>query len=260
MDQKMLEEALAGLPLGGLRYLDQTGSTNDKALEWALQGAPDLALVVADEQTQGRGRAGRTWQTVPGAALAFSLVLTPASTAAGPPMPRLTALGTLAVHTALTTRWQLPAQVKWPNDVLIEGQKVAGILAEGHWLGESVQTIVLGIGVNITPAAVPPPSKVNFPATSLEDALGRPVNRAVVLRHILVALLHWRPLLEQRAFLQAWEGALAYLGEQVQVELDSGKRLAGQLLGLDPQGFLKLRTADGEQITTPAGEMRLRPA
>ncbi len=260
MDINTLEQALAGLPLGGLRFFDQVGSTNDVALEWALQGAPELALVVANEQTRGRGRAGRSWQTVRGAALAFSLILPPEGAAANHLSPRLAGLGALSVYTALTTCWPLAAQVKWPNDVLVNGQKVAGVLAESHWLGELAQAVVLGIGVNITPDALPPPAALNFPATCLEAALGRPVDRLAVLRAILESLLDWRPRLNTPSFLQAWEAALAYLGKQVRVELDNRPPLEGLLLGLDSEGQLRLQTPDGAQITTPAGEVHLRPA
>ncbi len=184
----------------------------------------------------GAGAPAAAGRLSAGAALAFSLVLSPKGISLTALSPRFAALGAMAVHTALAARFRLPAQVKWPNDILINGQKVAGVLAESHWLGESAQAIVLGIGVNITPDAVPPPEAVNFPATSLEHALGGPVDRQVVLRNILAALLDWRPVLNERAFLQAWERALAYRGQYVRVELDNRPPLEGLLLGLNAEG------------------------
>src|SRR5512147_1345877 len=117
MDQASLQALLSGLPLGAVRYFDTVGSTNDLAARWADDGAPDLSLVAADEQTAGRGRLGRRWITPPGAALAFSLVLTDIRQA---DILRYTALGALAVCDALNLTFSPlpPAQIKWPNDVI----------------------------------------------------------------------------------------------------------------------------------------------
>src|SRR5664279_6508775 len=114
-----LQSILTGLPLGGLRYFDSIGSTNDDALAWARAGAPDFSLVVADAQTAGRGRLLRRWITNPGSALAFSLVLRP-STQESECLPRFSPLGAVAVRQALADLFGLPAEIKWPNDVLLE--------------------------------------------------------------------------------------------------------------------------------------------
>ena len=123
-----LQSILTGLPLGGLRYFDSIGSTNDEALAWARAGAPDYSLVVADTQTAGRGRLQRRWVTNPGAALAFSLVLWPAPQERQC-LPRFSPLGAVAVRQALAVVFGLPAEIKWPNDVLLGRCKVAGVLA-----------------------------------------------------------------------------------------------------------------------------------
>src|SRR3989304_5947628 len=120
MDEAVLKEVLAGLPLGSIRFYDRTGSTNDEAARWAEAGAPHLSLVVADEQTAGRGRLGRRWYTPSGSALAFSLILRGGGQDAFLPympheaIPRLTALGTLAVYDALRQGYDLDPQIKWP--------------------------------------------------------------------------------------------------------------------------------------------------
>ena len=155
MNQSLLETRLADLPLGGIRYFERIGSTNDEAAAWLKQGCPDLALVVADAQSAGRGRAGRKWFTPPGAGLAFSLVLRAGDATrqllAQGNTARLNGLGALAVCQALQEQHSLPAQIKWPNDVIVNGRKLAGVLAEAHWLGSELSAVVLGIGINLAP-------------------------------------------------------------------------------------------------------------
>ena len=171
-----LASELAGLALPAWRYCELVGSTNDFALAWGEAGAADGSLVVADEQTAGRGRLDRRWFTPPGAALAFSLVLRP-NPAELTCVARFSPLGALAVQQALAVNLNLPAEIKWPNDVLVGRRKVCGILAESTWQGETLTALVLGIGVNITPAAVPPADQLLFPAGCIETALGKPVPR-----------------------------------------------------------------------------------
>lgn len=302
MDAEQVRQALAGLPLGGLRYAPVTGSTNQDAAEWAdgRTGPPaaDLSLVFADEQTAGRGRQGRKWHTPPSAALAFSLALRPAGLYAAAPglaalelpalLGRLTALGGLAVCQALREDYDLPAALKWPNDVLIERRKVCGVLAEAHWNGAELAAVILGIGVNVTPAALPPAAELIYPAASVEAALGRPVARTALLRQIIVHLLAWRARLAAPEFWQTWDDWLAFKGEWVWVvegaaphplspsprrgegeraipflpSLPAGERgevRGAFLLGLNPDGSLRLQAADGSEFTLRTGELRLRP-
>ncbi len=275
----MIEQKLAGLNLGAVRYYDRLGSTNDEAAAWAEQGAPDLALVVADEQTAGRGRSGRKWFTPPAVGLAFSLVLRLVEKEKEAlALPRLTALGALAAADALEARYGLPALIKWPNDVLIWRRKVAGVLAEAHWNGDELAALILGIGINIAPASVHEISRrepqLRFPATSVEDCLGRPVDRLDVLAAVLEKLVEWRRRLASPEFLLAWEERLAFRGEWVQI-LPGDSRgkdglpanleglalpwLEGQIEGLAVDGGLILRSRDGEAVTVRLGEVRLLP-
>src|SRR5690242_7641436 len=136
MNQNELKRTLSKLPLGDVKYFDSIGSTNNEALAWATGGAPDLSMVIADEQTAGRGRLDRKWFTPKGSALAFTLILHP-TTEEKPHLSRIVGLAALAVAQSLRTRG-LNAQIKWPNDVLIEGRKVCGILVESVWSGEDV--------------------------------------------------------------------------------------------------------------------------
>jgi BirA family biotin operon repressor/biotin-[acetyl-CoA-carboxylase] ligase len=274
MNQQGLEQALSGLHLGSIRYFAKIGSTMNEAAAWAEQGASDLSLVLADSQTTGRGRQGRRWITASGAALAFSLIIRPgpflfASSvpASGNPFPpqtvaRLTALGAVAVCSALHRCYQLPAEIKWPNDVLLERRKVAGVLVEADWQGDQLAAAILGVGINVTPAAVPTGLELAFPATSIETELGKAVDRLALLRAILEDLLDWREQLSSPAFLQRWEQWLAFRGEWVSISQADGTWLGGLISehpSLGPDGALRLQTRSGDTRYIQFGEVQLRP-
>jgi BirA family transcriptional regulator, biotin operon repressor / biotin---[acetyl-CoA-carboxylase] ligase len=257
MNQSTLNKLLSKLPIGDLKYFDSIGSTNDEALAWAANDAKDLSLVVADEQTAGRGRLDRKWFTPPGTALAFSVILRPSSVE-HPHLSRMVGLAALSITDSFLARGLSP-QIKWPNDILLNGRKVAGILIESVWSGEDVDCIVIGMGVNILRGAVPDADMLLFPATSLEDALGHPVQRAEVLRDILAALIVLRPQLSTNEFMAKWEELLAYHGRQVRVELAGEGAVIGSLSGLEMDGSLRLRDQDGKSLTVQFGDVRLRP-
>jgi BirA family biotin operon repressor/biotin-[acetyl-CoA-carboxylase] ligase len=238
----------------------------DEAAAWLEAGAPDLALVVADEQTAGRGRFGRRWFTTPKASLAFSLILRQVD----PRQPSLlTGLGALAVCEALENLYRLQPQIKWPNDVLLNQQKICGILTESHWQGDQLNGVVVGIGINLAPSSVPPINAALFPATCVQDHLraqsGAPleVDRFQLLAVILERFLVWRSRLQAKSFIQSWEARLAYRRKTVQIfkALDEEDSLLteGRLEGLNSDGNLILRLTNGETQIVNFGEIRLRP-
>ena len=257
MDLITLKSHLSSLPLGQIAYFEEIDSTNEYALHWAEEGAQHLSLVVADEQTAGRGRSGRTWFTPPGAALAFSLVLLPQELGSNQ-ITRITGLGALAVCQVLKKMYGLGSQIKWPNDVLVGGGKLAGVLAEANWGGDELQSVVLGIGINVAQDSVLPRSELNFPATSVEIELGRPVDRWELLKEVLEAILGWLPNLDQTEFLQAWEENLAYQMEWVQLISENSEPVEGRLLGLESDGSLRLTLPGGETRSIQVGEVHLR--
>lgn len=261
MDQLTLQKLLSDLPLGAVRYFHTIGSTNDLAIRWAEAGAPHLALVAADEQTAGRGRAGRRWFTPAGSALAFTLVLRPGTGELATYLPRLTALGALAVCDTLNAALPpvTPAQIKWPNDVVVNRRKLAGVLAEAHWRGEQLTALILGIGINVAQASVPPPELLDFPATCVEDALEQAVDRWELLHAVLKKLLEWHQRLEEPEFIRAWERRLAFRGEWIQLMVENQPPLEGRLLGLEADGSLRLRLRSGETAAFQFGEVQLRP-
>ena len=257
MNKNELKKTLSKLPLGDMRYFDSIGSTNNEALAWATSDAKDLSLVIADEQTAGRGRLDRKWLTPKGTALAVSLILRPTAEEK-PYLTRTVGLAALAVADALRTRG-LVAQIKWPNDVLLNGRKVAGILIESVWSGEEVDCLVIGIGINILKGAVPSAELLQFPATSLEESLGPDVQREEILHDILAGMIALRPHINTDSFIASWEKALAFRGEQVQIEEGNGNLITGKLLGLESDGSLRLSDEQGNSITVRFGDVRLRP-
>jgi BirA family biotin operon repressor/biotin-[acetyl-CoA-carboxylase] ligase len=270
MDPKSLEVLKSDLGLGSVRYYPRLSSTNDIAVSWAAEGAPDLSLVVADEQTMGKGRAGRRWYTPAGSALAFSLILSPACVDLER-LPCLTGLGALAVKETLANQYGLPARIKWPNDVLLQRRKVAGVLVEAHWVGSRINSLILGVGINVASGCVEEiqqrEPQLNFPATCIERVAGFLPDRLELLKAVLSNLLDWLPHLAEGAFLQAWESSLEFRGEWVQV--DGGENFSrssdlatstrqGKVLGLAPDGALQLLTHSGEVVALGFGEIRLK--
>lgn len=253
-----LANALKNVPLAGVHFYTSVGSTNAEAAAAADAGAPDLSLFTADEQTAGRGRLDRRWVTNPGSALAFSLLLRPSageSALAGFFSP----WGAVALCEALEAL-DLDPGIKWPNDVLLNRRKVCGILPESSFQGGQLEYVVIGMGVNITPASVPPAETLRYPAACIEEALGRPADRWSLLAGILNAMLAWRGCLGTSQFRQAWQDRLAFRSEWVTIEGAGGPALTARLTGLADDGSLVLENETGRQFTVPAGEVSLRPA
>lgn len=252
-------ERLKQLPLGDLYLYEEVGSTNLEAERLAEGGAPPLSLVVADSQIAGRGRLGRTWITQPGQALAFSWILYPQpGLIQSETLGRLNGLGALAVVETLREGYALPAQIKWPNDVLVEDRKIAGILAEAHWEGCQLLHVILGLGINIHQNALPADASLAFPATTLEECLGRKVSRLDFLVQVLQALLKWHRQLAEPSLIKAWNELLAYRGQQIALSSAGGTSARGELLGIDEEGALILRTERGEKNHILSGEIQVR--
>lgn len=223
-------------------------STMDAAVGLAQQGARHGVVVVADEQTAGRGRRGATWQSPSGAGLYLSFIARPRDAAA---TSLLTLAAGVAVRDGIKNSTGLTADLKWPNDLIVGRRKLAGILAEGVGIGSPGAAVIIGIGVNVQPAAYSP--DVAARATSIEGELGRAVDREQVLSAILAALWDWLAALEQKPgdILQAWRAASPN-ANGTRVEWD-GRH--GTTAGIDDHGALLVTTASGiERIV--AGELR----
>jgi BirA family biotin operon repressor/biotin-[acetyl-CoA-carboxylase] ligase len=268
MNEKMVIRALADLPLGPLRYFQRVCSTNNEAIRWVENGAPDLSLIIADEQTAGRGRLKRSWFTPAGAALAISLILKPSRMEIIPSNDRafpsfLTALGALAVADALQNGYSLEPKIKWPNDILVGRKKLAGVLVETIWYGGEFHAAVMGIGINVKTRSIPPGEILNTPATCVETAAGYKIDRLSLLKDVLMHIIAWRSRINSREFLRAWESRLALRGEWVkiipEVQTLGHPARTGQVTGLDLDGSLVLRTQDGQLFQLHSGEYRIEP-
>lgn len=259
MNLDELYSALQDLPIAEIRYFDVIGSTNDAALEWSTQQATDNLLVVADAQTAGRGRMNRKWMTYPGSSLAFSLVLHPTPKELEH-FTLFSPLGALSIWSALSKYYNLTAEIKWPNDILINRKKTAGILVEARWKSDHLESVVLGIGINIAPESVPLTTENLFPATCIEAENQCPIDRIELLHSILVELFAWRPLIGSKLFLETWNNHLAFSGEWVRIDQPMGQPIIGQITGINSEGKLTLKTQTEEIKSVAVGDVHLRPS
>jgi len=254
-----IDDLRTQLPIHGLgrpfSYFETVGSTSDIALEQARQGVAHGALVLAEDQTAGRGRAGRVWYSTAKHALTFSLVLRPLAERTQE-LSGLAGLGALAVVDALE-KWKVQATIKWPNDVLIERKKVAGILVETSWMGESLEYAVMGIGINVQAESVPADDRVDFPPTCVETAVGRPIDRYELLIGVLESLGYWYERIGSKELLDAWQNHLAFLNQDVVVHMND-EEWVGLLCGITMDGRLQLQTSRGEQLLAASGDVHMR--
>jgi BirA family biotin operon repressor/biotin-[acetyl-CoA-carboxylase] ligase len=161
----------------------------------------------------------------------------------------------------------LAPRIKWPNDILLSGKKAAGILVETVWSGHDVDSLVIGMGVNVYKASVPPIEVLQFPATSLEDALEKEAPaREDILLSILKAFIRWQENIGSKEIIQAWEKLLAFRGEHVEARAELGRNtrtgdalpLTGRLIGLEPDGSLRLQDSQGKPVIIRFGDVSLR--
>jgi BirA family biotin operon repressor/biotin-[acetyl-CoA-carboxylase] ligase len=242
-----------------IHWLGAAGSTNDVAAHLAELGADEGTAVVAETQTAGRGRHGRTWFSPAGAGLYASIILRPAEER--PPgnpssMGLLTLAAGVAIAEAVRVSTGLPAEIKWPNDIMIGRRKLAGILAESAGHAGAMPFVVLGFGVNLQVAAYP--AELAIRATSIEAETSRPADRAQVFSEILAALAERYADLRAEKFdviLSDWR-RLAPALRGAPIEWDSpGGVLRGRAENIDGQGALLVRVGDRIERLI-AGEIR----
>lgn len=233
------------------------GSTNDRARQLLDAGVPGGIVVVAEEQTAGRGRMGRTWASPAGVNLMASVGLRPALAAdaawgLGPAAALAARSACLAVA---------PVALKWPNDLVdVDGRKLGGLLVEVASEADRVRHAVLGFGINVNWATDAMPRELRTTATSLLALDGRSVDRAALLRRLLEALDDEIVALEAgRSPLSRYREACATLGREVTVETPSGS-LEGRAVDLDDTGALVVETAAGAVAVASGEVIRVRPA
>jgi len=253
MAAEVLGLALERLPPGWRGQLfESVGSTQDEARRAASEGAPSRSVFVADYQSAGRGRQGRVWQAPPATALLMSILLREAGDA---PRPwRSTALASVALAEAIeTVAPPLRVGVKWPNDLVLDGRKVAGILAES-WSDRAQLAIAIGVGVNVNTSAGQL-AAVGAAATSLRIASGGVVDRGALLLAFVARLDGW--LARRETELQdTWQTRLWGRGQRLRLA-DFGSDDEVVVLGATLDGALRVRFADGTERTTTTGELIL---
>jgi BirA family biotin operon repressor/biotin-[acetyl-CoA-carboxylase] ligase len=229
-------------------FYPQIGSSNDRAAEWLAQGAPSGSIVVADEQTKGRGRLGRVWYAPPGTALMFSYLFHPIPEE----LSSVGMMGALAVCEAVEF-FGVKAGIKWPNDVQVEGRKLCGVLPEASWQDGRLIGVVLGIGLNVSIDFVGMPFEAL--AISLQDLIGV-VDRLEVLTRLLERLDHGSERLASDDLFAAWRERLVMLGRQVSVTTVSGT-VQGIAEDVERKGALLIRDEAGALHRMLAGDIAL---
>ena len=239
-------------------HVERTGSTNEDLKRRARAGAPEGLVLSADEQTDGRGRRGRTWIAPPGSSLLLSILLRPAWLL---PVDGffLTILGAVASAEAVEQSTGLAAELKWPNDLELGGRKVGGILAETEVGGAELKWTVVGIGINVNwdPSEIP---QIAARATSLSRTAGREHPRAPLLRALLQRLDYWYLGLREGSrdgIFDAWRRRLTTLGQEVSVE-QAGTMIHGVAKDVTAQGALLVRDHAGTTHELTAGEVTVR--
>lgn len=238
----------------------ETGSTNDDLKALAEQGAPGGTVVFSERQLQGRGRRGRTWFATPGDALQFSLLLRPPlPPGQGTLIPLLAAAG---VHRAFHRLGVQGSGIKWPNDVLLNGKKVCGILCEMSVSLEGIDYALLGMGLNVATPAEAFPEELRPLACSLASSTGADWDRTQVWVTVLQeieALVHPLWAGDVTAVLDAWREGAVTPGQTVDLTRADGAVVSGLALGVTGEGALRLRMADGTEQVFHSGEVSLRP-
>ena len=240
-----------------IRVFEQTGSTNDVIEKLARDGVKEGAVVFAESQTKGRGRLGRRWLSAAHKGLWFSILLRPdlrpqAAT-------QLTVAAATALVRAIREQTDLAPEIKWPNDVLIRGRKVAGVLTELSAELDDVKHITLGIGVDVNLTASEFPAELRKVATSLKIETGRHLNRAELAAAILRELDHDYALIRNHQFAKLadqWEERCVTLGRRVSIQMGE-RHLHGFAESLDDDGALLLRTEHGRLERIVGGDVTI---
>jgi BirA family biotin operon repressor/biotin-[acetyl-CoA-carboxylase] ligase len=270
LSEQLLNQHLSGLPIGPVYFFESIDSTNDEAARLLRTGEKHLAVIVADEQTRGKGRSGRHWYTPKGAAIAFSMVLDHnwlSGFPAGNIIPQLTGLGAIAVCDVLEQMFSLHPAIKWPNDVLVNGKKLAGVLVESGWRGNRLESVILGIGLNVYHTSTPPDLHISLQATCVEECIATrylegnslhlpQINRLELIKEIITSILSWLEKLNGIEIRKRWEELLAYRGEFIKVEYPAPVQpVEGVISGLGVDCSLKICDLNGEEIFIYFGEV-----
>jgi BirA family biotin operon repressor/biotin-[acetyl-CoA-carboxylase] ligase len=227
-------------------YFSEISSTMDAARELAKKGAVEGTIVIAEAQTRGRGRLSREWLS-PEGGIYFTLVLRPRISPAY--APKINLMTSIAVAATIRKLFGLKAELKWPNDVLIEGRKVCGILAEMDAEMDVVNFVNIGVGINAN-NSIPQFEKT---VTSLKDMLGREISRKEFLGALLMEIERWQPLLMKANLLQEWKKLSVTLNKDVRIAAP-GEVIIGRATDIDTTGALIIKEKNGSFKKAMAGD------
>jgi BirA family biotin operon repressor/biotin-[acetyl-CoA-carboxylase] ligase len=238
-----------------IHLLPSVASTNTLAMELAMSGSPEGTVVIAETQTGGKGRLGRKWLS-PKGNLYLSVILRPDVPLQKAPL--ITLMGAVAVATAIRTTCGLEAGIKWPNDILVAGKKVSGLLTEMSAEQDRVRHIVLGVGVDVNMELETLPSEIRALATTLAAASGKTIDRTMLLRQLLRDLDHWYRIFLTNGpdVLREWSSLNLTIGNRVAVS-GAGEALEGLAQGIDEEGRLVIRLDNGTVRTVAAGDVAI---
>jgi BirA family biotin operon repressor/biotin-[acetyl-CoA-carboxylase] ligase len=229
-----------------IHYFPEIGSTMDAARELAKKGVEEGTIVIAEAQTRGRGRLSREWLS-PEGGIYFTIILRPGISPAY--APRINLMASIAVAATIRKLFGLKAELKWPNDVLIAGRKVCGILAEMDAEMDVVNFVNVGIGINAN-TSIPQFEKT---VTSLKDMLGREISRKEFLSVLLVEIERQQPLLMKADLLQEWKKISLTLNKDVRV-IAPGEVIVGRSIDIDTTGALIVKEKNGSLKKVMAGD------
>ena len=233
-------------------YFPKLSSTMDVARSKARQGAVEGTVIIAGEQTSGRGRVKRLWLSPPGN-IALSVILYPDVSY----LPYLTMIASLAVVYSIEKVAGLKAGIKWPNDILIDGKKVCGILIENEVRGEKTARAIIGIGINVSLGELKIQGS-SIPVTSLEKEVQVNIVKTDLINNLLVEMERlYLCLPNGREIFEDWQDKLVTLGKKVVVQTGS-ETLEGIADSVDECGTLRLKFDDGSTTTVVAGDVTLR--
>ncbi len=255
---QLLENKLAGSLIGHkIHFYPEIGSTNDEAFNLAAGGSPEGTVVIADSQTKGKGRLQRAWHSPSGCNIYTSIILRPNLDPDS--APQYSILAGVAVAEIIDNYCPGMVNLKWPNDVLLKGKKVCGILAQMKTSAGRVDFIILGIGINININYNQLPQDIKNTATSLAIETGRKISRQELIISLYENLAKWYKKLIVDGFSsvkEEWLSMAPMIGKRVQI-ISGDEVINGKALGIDEQGSLVLLTAGDRKIKISAGDVRL---
>lgn len=238
-----------------IHHFQTIASTNTEAYQLALRGAPEGEIVIAESQENGRGRLGRHWVSPPFLNLYLSVILRPELLPSQASL--ITLMAAVAVAEAIERFSGLPPVIKWPNDILLNNCKVAGLLNEIHSETDRIHFVILGIGVNLNMEKERLPKEIRAMATSLKMEAGKAVSRKEFVSCLLETLEQWYTLFLREGgtpVLAAWRKRARIKGKPVKVT-SFGETLLGRAVDVDAEGRLILETEGGEQKRVVAGDV-----